>query len=64
MDSRDSRHYNRILRNNQARRIQRFLRTIEDRRTMTFVLNPYDRVLDLNDKEDRKLFDVACKGLD
>ena len=30
---------------------------------MTFVLNPYDNVLDLSDKEDRKLFTDGCKGL-
>ena len=27
------------------------------------LLNPYDAVLDLNNKEDRKLFQDACKGL-
>ena len=28
-----------------------------------FLLNPYDATLDLNNKEDRKLFQDACKGL-
>ena len=30
---------------------------------MTFVLNPYDKALDLTDKEDRKLFTEGCKGI-
>ena len=29
----------------------------------TFLLNPYDATLNLNNKEDRKLFQDACKGL-
>ena len=29
----------------------------------SFLLNPYDAVLDLADKEDRKLFQESCKGL-
>ena len=29
----------------------------------TFLLNPYDAPLDLSDKEDRKLYQDACKGL-
>ena len=28
-----------------------------------FLLNPYDAPLDLNDKDDRKLYQEACKGL-
>ena len=28
-----------------------------------FLLNPYDAVLDLADKDDRKLFQEGCKGL-
>ena len=30
---------------------------------MIFVLNPYDSVLDLADRDDRKLFTEGCKGL-
>ena len=30
---------------------------------MAFMLNPYDAVLDLSNKDDRKLFSDACKGL-
>ena len=30
---------------------------------MAFILNPYDADLDLNDKDDRKLFQDGCKGL-
>ena len=29
----------------------------------TFLLNPYDTKLDLTDKEDRKLYQEACRGL-
>ena len=29
----------------------------------TFLLNPYDAILNLNNKEDRKLFQDGCKGL-
>ena len=28
-----------------------------------FLLNPYDAILDLADKDDRKLYQEACKGL-
>ena len=30
---------------------------------MVFLLNPYDTTLDLANREDRKLFNEACKGL-
>ena len=30
---------------------------------MAFILNPYDLLLDLHDKDDRKLFKDGCKGL-
>ena len=44
--------------------MQRFFRRFRGRATMAFVLNPCDRTLDLNDKDDRKLFENACEGLD
>ena len=31
---------------------------------MAFILNPYDATLDLTDRDDRKLFEVGCKGLE
>ena len=31
---------------------------------MAFILNPYNASFDLNNREDRKLFEVGCKGLD
>ena len=32
-------------------------------RMSAFLLNPYDAILDLNSKEDRKLFQDGCEGL-
>ena len=31
---------------------------------MTFITSPYNKLLDLNNKEDRKLFNNACKCLE
>ena len=31
---------------------------------MAFILNPYDAILDLSNKEDRKMFEIGTKGLD
>ena len=30
---------------------------------MAFILNPYDNILDLTNRDDRRLFQDACKGL-
>ena len=63
---RSERQINCILRRNQATRIQRAVRNFinNNRRTMsTFILCPYDKDLDLNDKNDFKLYENACAGL-
>eukprot|EP00957_Ditylum_brightwellii_P037466 2833797-Ditylum_brightwellii.AAC.1 len=31
---------------------------------MAFILNPYDAILDLSNKEDRKMFKLGMKGLE
>ena len=69
-----STHANRVRRGTSARVIQRAFRSLQERSRagaiskditkMAFCTSPYDRVLNLTDKEDRKLFNDACRGLE
>ena len=61
--SREDRKHQRILRNNQVRIIQKVFRSNNNRFSVTFMINPYDRMLDPSDKDDRKLFEVGSEGL-
>ena len=72
-----STHVNRVRRGTSARVIQRAFRLLQERSRvgaitrsikettkMAFCKIPHDRVLDLADKEDRKFFNDACRGLE
>ena len=55
-----------IQQGDSATRIQREFRRKRVNKPnpiMVFLLNPYDTTLDLANREDRKLFNEACKGV-
>ena len=55
-----------IVRNIASRRISGFLQKYQrnKRNKMAFTLNPYEKTLNLRDKDDRKLFESGRQGLD
>ena len=68
LDSRSQRRFERLQRSYNARTIQRTFRNhrrLNTRRNMqiVFMLNPCEKELDLTNKEDLKLCENTCKGV-